>query len=92
MILTYRNTTELEFTVKTWWHNIPDSLEMSETDFKIGLHKLSRAGLINEVVGTYVGYSGGHYLITSAFKRFMNFIRYSKEPVFNYNVEQQLKK
>jgi hypothetical protein len=81
--------TELEFTVKTGWHDIRDALEMNETDFKIALHKLSRAGLIKEVVGTYVSYTGEHYLITPAFKRLMNFIRYSKEPIFNYKVQQQ---
>jgi len=87
-----KENTELEFTVRTGWHEIRDALEMNETDFKIALHKLSRAGLIKEIVGTYVSYTGGHYLITPAFRRLMDFIRYSKEPVFNYNVEQQLKK
>jgi hypothetical protein len=65
---------------------------MNETDFKISLYKLSRAGLIKEIVGTYVSYTGGHYLITPAFKRLMNFIKYSKEPIFNYKVEQELDK
>ena len=84
--------TELEFTIRTGWHSIRDSLGMDETDFKIALYKLSRAGLIKEIVGTYVSYTGGHYLITPAFRRLMDFIKYSKEPVFKYNVEQQLEK
>lgn len=36
--------------------------------------RLERTGLIKEVVGTYMGYTGGTYLINPPFKRFMDFI------------------
>jgi hypothetical protein len=50
-----QENTELEFTVQTGWHEIRNTLEMQDTDFKIALYKLSRAGLIKEIVGTYAG-------------------------------------
>jgi hypothetical protein len=85
-----RENNELEFTVRTGWHNICSSLEMNETDFKIALYKLSRAGLIKEIVGTYVGYTGGHYIITPAFKILMDLIKYSNEPTFNYKIASSI--
>jgi hypothetical protein len=62
---------------------------MDETDFRISLYKLSRVGLIKEIVGSYADYAGGYYLITPAFKRLMEFIKYSKEPVFYYKIYRQ---
>lgn len=39
--------------------------------------RLERTGLIKELVGSFIGYSGGQYLINPLFKRFMNFIEIS---------------
>ncbi len=77
--------TELKFVVNNGWHNIRDICKLSETDFSIALTKLSRAGLIKETLGTYVGYGGGLYLITPAFKRLMKLIQYFNEPLFSYH-------
>jgi hypothetical protein len=87
-----QENTELGFAVQNGWSDIRNNLQIDEVDFKIALYKLSRAGLIKEIVGTYVSYTGGHYLITPAFKKLMDFIKYSKEPIFNYKIRQQSEK
>ena len=74
--------TELKFVVNNGWHTIQGICNLSEDNFKISLYKLSRAGLVKEIVGAYVSYSGGLYLITPAFQKLMHFIRYSNEPIF----------
>jgi hypothetical protein len=38
------------------------------------LVRLEKTGLIKELVGTYMGYRGGQYLINPLFKQFINFI------------------
>ncbi len=41
--------------------------------------RLERTGLIRELVGMYMGYMGGRYLINPLFKKFMTFIDEIKE-------------
>jgi hypothetical protein len=79
--------TELKFIVRKGWHNIRSVCNLAETDFNIALYKLSRAGLIKEIVGMYLGYKGGLYLITPAFKGLMDFISYTNEPLFTYKIQ-----
>jgi len=81
--------TELKFVVNSGWHDIRNICELSETDFRIALTKLSRAGMIKETVGSYIGYAGGLYLITPAFKRLMKLIQYFNEPLFGYKTRIQ---
>lgn len=77
------NNSELKFIVRSGWHNIVNDLGISEVDFDISLRKLERAGILKQLVGMYVGYSGGLYLITPAFERLMGFIRFhANEPLF----------
>jgi hypothetical protein len=80
--------TELKFIVNSGWHNICNTCGLNEADLNIALAKLSRAGLIKEIVGMYLNYTGGLYLITPAFKKLMYFIRFSSEPTFNYKIQQ----
>ena len=68
------------------WHEIKDKLGLDEVNFNISLIKLSRVGLIKEIVGPYVGYAGWLYLITPAFIRLMKLIKYANEPTFNYKI------
>jgi hypothetical protein len=82
--------TQLKFIVNAGWHNIRKICKLDETDFQIALSKLSRAGLIKEIVGMYIEYTGGLYLITPAFKRLMKFIGTNmNEPLFNYEIEKE---
>lgn len=78
--------TELKFIVERKWHEIKTKFGLSEVDFNISLIKLSRAGLIKEIVGMYAGYTGWLYLITPAFKRLMKLIQYANEPTFSYKL------
>lgn len=38
------------------------------------LVRIERTGLIKELVGSFIGYGGGQYLINPLFRDFMNFI------------------
>ena len=48
--------------------------EFDENELVSTFVRLERIGLIKELVGTYVGYSGGVYLVNPLFRRLMNFI------------------
>jgi hypothetical protein len=80
--------TELDFCVeKGRWHEIRGYCNLDEAEFIISLSKLAKASLIKEIVGMYVNYHGGHYLITPAFRKLMNFIQSgSNEPLFYYHI------
>ena len=63
--------------------------DLNEIDFGIALGKLARTGLIKEIVGMYMGYKGGLYLITPTFKKLMNFIKLGTyTPLFNYHASR----
>jgi hypothetical protein len=80
--------TELKNVVeKGKWHEIKNNLGLTEEDFDISLTKLTRAGLIKEIVGTYFDYAGRLYLITPAFRRLMKLIQYANEPMFNHKIK-----
>jgi hypothetical protein len=80
--------TELKNVVeKGKWHDIRNNLGLTEEDFNISLLKLAQAGLIKEVIGSYMDYTGWHYQITPAFKRLMKLIQYANEPIFNYKIK-----
>jgi hypothetical protein len=82
-----KDNTELKYVVEEGkWHEIKDKLGLDEVNFNISLIKLSRVGLIKEIVGPYVGYAGWLYLITPAFIRLMKLIKYANEPTFNYKI------
>jgi hypothetical protein len=66
--------TELDFCYeKVRWHEIRGYCNLDEAEFIISLSKLAKAGLIKEIVGMYVSYHAGHYLITPAFKKTYEF-------------------
>lgn len=86
-----KGDTELKFVVEHGWHNIMVSCQLTEEEFRISLLKLARTGLIKEIVGTYVSYKGGHYIITPTFKRLMKLIPLGTDtPLFNYYVSKTL--
>ena len=82
-----KDNTELKYVVEEGkWHEIKDKLGLDEVNFNISLIKLSRVGLIKEIVGPYVGYAGWLYLITPAFIQLMKLIKNANEPTFNYKI------
>jgi hypothetical protein len=69
------------------WHEIKGKLRLNDVEFKISLIKLSRAGLIKQLVGSVIEFTGWVYLITPVFERLMKLIQYSNEPTFNYKIK-----
>lgn len=77
--------TELQFVIKSGFHEIPNKLNLGEVDFYISLKKLERAGLVREIVGMYFSYHGERYIISNAFIKLMEFIKYNaNSPIFSY--------
>jgi hypothetical protein len=84
-----KGNTELNFVVEHCWHELKTICQLTEVEFRISLSKLARTGLIKEIVGTYVSYSGAHYIITPIFQRLMNFIQLGTDtPLFNYYISR----
>jgi hypothetical protein len=82
------DNTELKNVIeKGNWHEIKKKLGLPEADFNISLIKLTRAGLVKEIVGPYVNYTGWHYLVTPAYRRLMKLIQYANEPIFNHKIK-----
>jgi hypothetical protein len=69
------DNTELKYIVRKGWHDIPNLCHVTEQQFNISLFKLSKAGLIKEIIGTYSNYTGGLYLITPLFQDLMRFLK-----------------
>jgi hypothetical protein len=82
-----QDNNELKFVVSSGWHKLEELCNLERTQFDIALHKLSSAGLIKEIVGMYVNYTGGLYVKTPAFQSLMNFIRLNaNDPLFNIRI------
>lgn len=56
------------------WDKLPDITGLDFDDLQFHFKRLESAGLIREITGMYLGYTGGVYRITNAFKRLMEFI------------------
>ena len=57
------------------WSNLnggPDKLDANET--AVALLMLQRAGLVREIVGTFLSYSGGTFVITPIFRKLMVYL------------------
>jgi hypothetical protein len=69
-----KGQTEFDFVIESGWHD----LQVAEW------HKLSRAGLIKEIVG-------GRYIITPTFQSLINFIRFrANDPLFSISIQDSL--
>ena len=65
---------ELRIVKERGWDNLPQSCKMNKAEFDLSLSKLVRAGLLRQVIGTYVGYIGDAYRITSSFRMMMQLL------------------
>ena len=80
-VLTEQEIAEAEIDKKKNGHSINDAgilsnryTDLNKDDLISVFIRLERTGLIKEVVGSYMGYTGGKYLINPLFKKFMAFI------------------
>jgi hypothetical protein len=84
--VTPEEKSELKFVRESGWNTLRERCKMDEDTYSVSLLKLSRAGLIKEIVGTYSSYGGHKYIITPLFQRLIKIISYHKEPLF-YSTE-----
>ena len=54
-----KGNTELKFAENNGWHDLKSICQLTETDFSIILFKLERTGLVKEILGSYMDYTGG---------------------------------
>ena len=66
---------ELNFVKNHGWEKLPELTKLSWNELSFHLHNLEHAGLLSEITGTYIGYLGGVYRITSTFKKIMSLIK-----------------
>jgi hypothetical protein len=75
---------ELKFVTESGWDKLEEHSPVKGLDRRIALHKLSAAGLIKEVVGVYLSYTGGKYIMTPMFQKLINFIHLrANDPLFS---------
>ncbi|MPZ07307.1 MAG: hypothetical protein GEU26_12980 [Nitrososphaeraceae archaeon] len=78
---------ELETVKRAGWENLQNMCNLNDVEFRISLIKLARSGLIAEIMGVLLGYRGGVYTITPAFKKLMKLIAYANEPLFEHRLK-----
>jgi hypothetical protein len=84
-----KGNTELKFALEHGWHDLRAMCQLTEVEFRISLGKLVRTNLIKEIVGPYVNYPGGAYLITPTFQKLMKFVQLGTDtPLFNYHASR----
>jgi hypothetical protein len=77
---------ELHFVTESGWDQLQGICKLDEFDFRIALHKLSKAALVKEI-GPAIGYREGRYIITPIFLRLMNFVELNaNDPLFNLRI------
>jgi hypothetical protein len=82
-----QDNSELKFVEKSGWLDLQKISKLDDVEFRIALHKLTTAGLIKEILGTYMDYTGDRYLITPTFQSLMNFIKLNaNDPLFNIKI------
>ncbi|HKJ77522.1 MAG TPA: hypothetical protein VKA64_10005 [Gammaproteobacteria bacterium] len=63
---------DLQFATRMGWENLSDECPgISPEDLPFCLSRLERAGLVREVVGTFLDYEGGVFVVTYAFEKLM---------------------
>jgi hypothetical protein len=66
---------ELQFVDRINWKQIVcKECNITMDDLPLFLNRIESTGLIQEIVGMFVGYGGGSYIITPSFKRLMEFL------------------
>jgi hypothetical protein len=68
------NETELQWATRKGWKNLAIESRLGEEELPFLLKRVERSGLIKEITGAYVGYTGGVYVITDVFRKLMNYI------------------
>lgn len=69
------NENDLQFAWRSnWRERVYTECNISEEDLPIFLNRIEATGLIEEVVGMYLGYLGGEYRVTKSFVKLMEYI------------------
>lgn len=65
---------ELHAVKSAGWDRLPQICSVDKAQFSLSITKLVRAGLVQQVIGTYASYIGDAYRITSVFRRLIQLI------------------
>lgn len=69
------NENVLQWTRRKGWYDLSDQVTgVAKEDLPFILLRIEKSGLIKEVTGVYVGYEGGVFVVTDAFRKLMRFI------------------
>jgi DNA-binding ferritin-like protein (Dps family) len=68
------NENELHWASSKGWKNLAVESHLEGEDLPFLLKRLERCGLIREITGTYLDYTGGVYAITDVFRKMMRYI------------------
>jgi hypothetical protein len=66
---------ELKTVELAGWNELQQVCNLNDADFKISLIKLSRCGLIHEIIGPILEYRGGVYTITPLLRRLVEIVK-----------------
>lgn len=66
---------EVKLVKESGFYELRKSLSLDDAQYGLAITKLSRAGLIRQVVGSYLGYTGGAYMIIPVFRKMIDLIQ-----------------
>jgi hypothetical protein len=66
---------EVKLVRESGFYELRKSLTLDDAQYGLSITKLSRAGLIRQVVGSYIGYTGDAYMITPVFRKMIDLIQ-----------------
>jgi hypothetical protein len=65
---------ELKWAIQKGWKQLSEQCSIPKEDLPFVLLRLQRSGLIREIIGTYMDYKGGVYIITESFRKLMRYL------------------
>jgi hypothetical protein len=66
---------EVKLVRESGFYELRKSLSLDDAQYGLAITKLSRAGLIRQVVGSYIEYTGDAYMITPVFRKMIELIQ-----------------
>jgi hypothetical protein len=65
---------EVQIVRNSGFYEVRELTGLDKTEFDLALTKLVRAGLVRQVVRSYIGYAGDAYRITHTFRKMMDLV------------------
>jgi hypothetical protein len=65
---------EVQIVRNSGFYEVRELTGLDKAEFDLALTKLVRAGLVRQVVGSYIGYAGDAYRITHTFRKMMDLV------------------